>query len=316
MKKTNKDDTSFRTSIGGQALLEGILMRGPTKQSIVCRTGEEMTTKVEEVHSIREKNKFLGLPIIRGTVVFIESMKLGVGALTYSANLLPEEEQEQPSKFDKWIEKKVGSEKAEKFFTGLGVVLGVILSVFLFILLPTLLAGVVSRFSDSHALFNITEGILRIVIFLLYMVFCTKQKDLKRVFMYHGAEHKTIFCYEKRLPLTVDNVRVQSRFHPRCGTSFLVVVVVISILIFSLVSWQNVWIRMGLRLLLLPVVMGLAYEINRWAGGHDNWLSTAVSAPGKWVQRLTTSEPDDGMMECAIEALTLVIPEEEGADRW
>ncbi len=316
MSKKKKAAQDFRTSIGGQALIEGILMRGPTKESIVVRTADGLVTKVSEPHSIRERFKILGWPFLRGIVIFIESMVYGVKALTYSASLLPEEEQEEPSKFDKWVEEKLGTEKAEKFLISFAVFLGICLSVGLFILLPTLLAGFVTGLTESAVLRNLTEGLLRIVIFLLYLYFCTKSPDLKKVFRYHGAEHKSIFCYEKGLPLTVENVRPQSRFHPRCGTSFLFVVMIISIFVFSFISWSNVWIRMGSRLLLLPVVMGIAYEINRWAGRHDNWLSTVLAAPGKALQRLTTAEPDDGMIECAIEALKLVIPEEKGKDEW
>ncbi|MEG1241783.1 MAG: DUF1385 domain-containing protein [Oscillospiraceae bacterium] len=316
MSKEKNAACDFRTSIGGQALIEGILMRGPVKQSIVVRTNEGLVSKVEEPHFVKERYKILGFPLIRGVVTFLESMIYGVKALTYSAELLPEEEQETPSKFDLWIEKKFGSEKAEKFVIGVAVVLGICLSVGLFILLPTLLAGFVGKLTDSSIIHNLVEGLLRIVIFLAYMVACTFSKDLKRVFRYHGAEHKTIFCYEKGLPLTVENVKKQSRFHPRCGTSFLFVVMIISILVFSVVSWTNVWVRMALRLLLLPVVVGIAFEINRWVGRHDNWLSTFLAAPGKALQRLTTAEPDDEMMECAIEALSLVIPEEKGLDAW
>ena len=316
MKKKKKDEVEFRTSIGGQALIEGILMRGPVKEAIVVRTADGLVTKVNEPHFIRERIKFLGWPFLRGIVVFAESMVYGVKALTYSAELLPEEEQEQPSKFDKWIEEKFGAEKAQKFVIGLAVFLGVALSVGLFVLLPTILAGLVKNLTESTMVYNLTEGLLRIVIFLLYMFFCTKSKDLNRVFRYHGAEHKTIFCYEKGLELTVENVREQSRFHPRCGTSFLFVVMIISIFVFSFVSWSNVWLRMVLRILLLPVVMGISYEIIRWAGKHDNWLSSALSAPGKALQRLTTSEPDDEMIECAIEATKLVIPEVKGQDAW
>lgn len=317
MSKKEKNTGEFRTMIGGQALIEGILMRGPTKQSIVVRTADgELVDKVEEPHFVREKHKWLGFPIIRGAVAFIESMVYGVKALTYSANMLPEEEQEQPSKFDKWIEEKLGSEKAEKFFVNLAVVLGVVLSVGLFILLPTLIAGWVTDVTTSTFWRNFTEGMIRIVIFLLYLYFCTKSPDLKRVFQYHGAEHKSIFCYEKGLALTVDNVRPQSRFHPRCGTSFLFLVMIISIFIFSFLRWSNPVIRIVTRILLLPLVMGFSYELIHWAGGHDNWLATVLSAPGKALQRLTTAEPDDGMMECAIEALKLVIPEQKGLDRW
>ena len=313
-KKKQAED--FRTSIGGQALIEGILMRGPKKDAIVVRTADGLVTTVKEPHSIRDKYKFLGWPFFRGIVVFIESMVYGMKALTYSASLLPEEEQEEPSKFDKWVEEKLGTEKAEKVLIGIAVFLGIALSVGLFVLLPTFLAGFVKNLTDSVVLYNLVEGVLRIVIFLLYLYFCTKSNDLKKVFRYHGAEHKSIFCYEKGLPLTVENVRPQSRFHPRCGTSFLFVVMIISIFVFSFIGWGNVWLRMGSRILLLPVVMGISYEIIRWAGRHDNWLSAALAAPGKALQRLTTAEPDDGMIECAIEALKLVIPEKKGQDEW
>ncbi len=316
MSKERTTACDFRTSIGGQALIEGILMRGPEKEAIVVRTPEGLVTKLGEPKSVRDRIKFLGWPLLRGIVIFAESMVYGVRALTYSASLMPEEQQEEPSKFDKWVEGKFGTEKAEKFLIGFAVFLGICLSVGLFILLPTLLAGGLARLTESTILRNLAEGALRIVIFLLYMYFCTKSPDLRRVFAYHGAEHKTIFCYERGLPLTVENVREQSRFHPRCGTSFLFVVMIISIFVFSFVSWSNIWFRMAMRILLLPVVMGIAYEINRWAGRHDNWFSAILSAPGKALQRLTTTEPDDGMIECAIAALAPVIPVEKGKDAW
>jgi uncharacterized protein YqhQ len=316
MSKKEKIAEIFRTNIGGQALIEGILMRGPEKQAIVLNTADGFVKKVEEPRFIKDRYKIFGWPLIRGAAVFIESMVHGVKAITYSADFLPEGEQEKPGKFDMWIENKIGFERAQKFIMSLAVFLGVCLSVGLFILLPTLLAGFVTDLTDSAVLRNLTEGAIRIAIFLLYMYFCTKSSDLLKVFRYHGAEHKTIFCYEKGLPLTLDNVRPQSRFHPRCGTSFLFVVMIISIFIFSFIRWNNVWIRMGLRILLLPLVMGIAYEINRWVGRHDNWFSTLLSAPGKALQRLTTAEPDDGMIECAIEAIKLVIPEKEGQDAW
>lgn len=316
MANKSGKESGFRTSIGGQALIEGILMRGPSKQAIVVRTKDELVTKLEEPQFLKEKYKILGWPIIRGVVTFGESMYHGVKALTYSAELMPEEEQEESGKFDKWIEEKFGMEKAQKFLIGFAVFLGICLSVGLFILLPTLLASFVTGLTESFIVRNLTEGLIRIVIFLLYMFFCTRMKDLKQVFRYHGAEHKAIFCYEKELPLTIPNVREQSRFHPRCGTSFLFVVMIISILVFAVVRWSNVWVRMLFRLLLLPVVVGISYEINRWAGRHDNLVTRILTAPGKALQRLTTAEPDDGMIECAIKALELVIPEKKGADSW
>lgn len=325
MSKTRsaKPDTnvSFRTSIGGQALIEGILMRGPEKQAIVCRTEDGLVEKVDELHLVKEKHPILGWPLIRGVVVFLDSMVKGMQALTYSADLLPEDEQEEPGKIDLWIERHFGEKKGKNIIIGTAVVLGIALSIVLFILLPTLLAGLTKSFIQSPVVRNLFEGLLRIVIFLLYLWAVSHMKDVERMFAYHGAEHKTIFCYEKGLPLTVENVRPQSRFHPRCGTSFLFVVVIISILVFSLVSlrvglWDNPWVRIGLRLLLLPVVVSISYEINRWVGRHDNLCSRILSAPGKWLQRLTTNEPDDSMIECAIRALELVIPEQKGSDTW
>ena len=184
----------------------------------------------------------------------------------------------------------------------------------LFMLLPTFIAGLFR--ATSPAVHNLIEGVVKIAVLLTYMILCSKQKDVYRVFCYHGAEHKTIFCYEHGKPLTVENVRQESRFHPRCGTSFLLVVIVVSILVNALVRLDNSFARMGAHLLLLPVVVGISYEINRWCGRHDNWLSAILSAPGKWLQHMTTNEPDDSMIECAIRAMELVIPEEKGSDAW
>ena len=194
--------------------------------------------------------------------------------------------------------------------------MGVGLSLFLFIFLPAFLVGLIPGLKMHFFARNLSEGAVRIAILLLYMRLVCEVSDVKRLFSYHGAEHKTIFCYEHGKPLTVENVRVESRFHPRCGTSFLLVVIVISILVNSVVRLDNSFARMGCHLLLLPVVVGLSYELNRWCGRHDNWLSAVLSAPGKWLQHMTTSEPDDGMIECAIRAMELVIPEEKGSDAW
>ena len=320
MAEQNQTKPKFRTSIGGQALIEGILMRGPEKQAIVVRSKEGLVEKVEELKLIRDRYPILGLPVLRGAVTFVDSMVRGVKALMYSADFFPEEEDE-PSKLDLWLEKKLGSEKLQKLVVALAVVLSLGLTIGLFMILPTFLAGLLGRFIPNVVVHNLVESVIKLLIFFGYLLLCSKQKDIQRVFQYHGAEHKTIFCYEKGLPLTVENVRPQSRFHPRCGTSFLFVVVIISILVFSLVSlrvglWDNPWVRVGLRLLLLPVVVSISYEINRWVGRHDNLCSRILSAPGKWLQRLTTNEPDDSMIECAIRALELVIPEQKGSDTW
>lgn len=312
----NKNNTSFRTTIGGQALIEGILMRGPQKQAIVCRTEDGLVTKVDELKLTRAKHPILGIPFLRGVVNFLDSMVKGMQALTYSADLLPEEEQEESSKFDLWVEEKLGTEKANKILISLAVVMGIVLSVVLFMLLPTLIAGFFYKLVENHILRNLIEGLIRIGIFLLYLFLCTRLNDIKRVFSYHGAEHKTIFCYEKGLPLTVENVRKQPRQHPRCGTSFLFVVMIISILVYSFATFDSVATRLIVRILLLPVIVGISYELNRWVGRHDNLLSAILSAPGKALQNLTTFEPDDSMIEVAIRALELVIPEQRGADLW
>ncbi len=312
--KKNKD-CSFRTSIGGQALIEGILMRGPKKQAIVCRTAEGLVEKVDELKLLKDKYPIFGWPFIRGCVTFIDSMIKGMQALTYSAELVPVEDQE-PDKLDQWIEKHFEAEKASKIVIGTAVVLGIALALFLFIFLPTLIVGLIKPLTQNLVIRNLSEGVVKIIILLAYMRLCCCVSDVKRLFSYHGAEHKTIFCYEHGKPLTVENVRTESRFHPRCGTSFLLVVVVVSILVNSVVTLTNSFARMGAHLLLLPVVVGISYEINLWCGRHDNWLSAALSAPGKWLQHMTTNEPDDSMIECAIRAMELVIPEEKGSDAW
>ena len=309
--------TKFRTTCGGQALIEGIMMQGPDKRSIVVRGPEGIVTKVEP---LKKRTGILKWPLIRGVVSFGSSMVSGVKALMYSAEFFPEEEDAQPSKFDQWLEKKLGSEKMEKAVISFSVFLGALFSIALFILLPTLLSGLFDRWIHNAVVRSLIEGLIRIAIFMGYMILVSRMKDMRRVFSYHGAEHKTIRCYEAQLPLTVENVRPQTRLHPRCGTSFLFVVVAISILLFALVSallpMSGMLVRLLVRLALLPVVVAISYECNRFVGRHDNRLTRILSAPGMWFQHFTTNEPDDSMIEVAIEALKLVIPEEAGADRW
>ena len=316
MKK--KQGGGFRTTIGGQALIEGILMRGPEKQAIVVRLADgTLQEKTEELKFIKDRYPILGWPLIRGVVIFFSSLINGVKALMYSADCLPEEEQAaQADKLDKWINAHFEGEKAKKMIIGVSVALGLILAVAIFMVLPYLVTGVFTKSIGSSFLKNVIDGVLRILIFLVYIRLVTMSKDIHRVFEYHGAEHKSIHCYEKGLPLTVENIRPQPREHPRCGTSFLFVVMIVSFLVFSVVSWKNRIVAFFLRLALLPVVVAFSYEINRWAGRHDNLLSRILSAPGRALQKLTVFEPDESMMECAARALTLVIPEREGADRW
>ena len=320
MKKESNQPVSqekFKTLIGGQALIEGIMMQGPDKRSIVVRGPEGIVTKVEP---IKKRTGILKWPLIRGVVSFGSSMVSGVKALMYSAEFFPEEEDAQPSKFDQWLEKKLGSEKMEKAVISFSVFLGALFSIALFILLPTLLSGLFDRWIHNAVVRSLIEGLIRIAIFMGYMILVSRMKDMRRVFSYHGAEHKTIRCYEAQLPLTVENVRPQTRLHPRCGTSCLFVVVAISILLFALVSallpMSGMLVRLLVRLALLPVVVAISYECNRFVGRHDNRLTRILSAPGMWFQHFTTNEPDDSMIEVAIEALKLVIPDEAGADRW
>ena len=311
----SEQKTCKKTSIAGQALIEGILMRGPKKTAIVCRKpGQEMVVK-EEPTGTMSHGAWARLPVIRGVVSFWDSMKFGMSALMYSADFFEEGNEEPSSKFDQWLEKHFDSEKLEKVMMGFALILGICLPVVLFILLPTFLAGFLGD-GLPHVVRNLIEGVFRICIFLAFIYFTSRQSDVHRTYMFHGAEHKTIACYEAGLDLTVENVRGCSRLHPRCGTSFLFMVMIISILFFSLFSWSNVWVRMFTRLALLPVVAGISYEINRFAGRHDNWLTNLLRKPGLALQRLTTAEPTDDMMEVAIEAMNRVIPENEGEDNW
>ncbi|MBE6967246.1 MAG: DUF1385 domain-containing protein [Ruminococcaceae bacterium] len=315
----SKKDSScaFRTSIGGQALIEGILMRGPDKQAIVCRKANgELSIQESELKLIKDKHPILGWPFVRGVVTFLDSLVKGMQAVTWSAEQQPEELQEEPGKFDLWLEKKLGTEKAEKIVFGIAIFLGIALAVGLFFFLPTLLTGLMDGFLKSRLLRNLVEGVMRILIFLLYLWAVTRMKDIRRMFSYHGAEHKTIHCYERGLELTVENVRTMPKEHPRCGTSFLFVVMIVSIFVLMFVTWTTPLLRLLIRLCLLPIIVAISYEINRWVGRHDNVLSTILAWPGRQLQHLTTYEPDDGMIECAIEALKRVIPEETGKDEW
>lgn len=322
----------FKTTIGGQALIEGIMMLGPDKSAVVVRAKDGIHTKVDERSKPKKGFSLKKLPFIRGIFNFWTSMKIGMKAMMYSAEFFVDEEEEEEkkepekkSKLDTWLE----SDKAQGVVVTIAVILGMLMSVGLFIILPSLIGSVLENWIHNEFALYLLEGLVRIVILISYMLLISLMKDMKRVFAYHGAEHKTIRCYEAKLPLTVENVRKQSRLHPRCGTSFLFVVLFISILVFSVASILlrpitpnfDVWIldalvRVALKLILLPIVVGLAYEFNSMVGRFDNWFTRMLSAPGMWLQYITTNEPDDEMIEVGIEALTLVLPEEEGSDRW
>lgn len=308
-----------KTSVGGQALIEGIMMQGPKGAAMSVRLPDgTIDTEEKEFRHIRDKVKFLGFPVIRGCVNFVESMIFGYKCLMESAEKSGFEEiensEENQSKLDKWLSEHL-SKKVMSVITGVASVLGVLLAFALFFFLPSKITDFFNNLA-SGALTNfraLIEGIMRMIIFIAYIALVSLMKDIKRTFMYHGAEHKTIFCYEHGLELTVENVRKQSRFHPRCGTSFMFVMIIISVIISSIISVafpylrNNIAVWMIIKLLILPLVMGFGYEFIKYAGRHDNILVKILSAPGLWMQRLTTKEPDDSMIEVGIAAFKAVI---------
>jgi len=319
MSDKNQSCATKRTSIGGQALIEGIMMRGPEKEAICVRDKDgQIVTKIKELHPLKEKYPICGVPVIRGVVALVESLVDGISALNYSAEFYPEEEDpnHKPGKFEKWLEEKMQNPKMEKISTAILMVVSFVIAIALFFLLPTLVTGWITKAIESNILKNLIEGLIRIIIFLVYLYAVSRMKDIKRVFSYHGAEHKTIFCYEAGKELTVENVRPMSCHHPRCGTSFLFVVFILAIIVFSLVPWMPAIPRLIVRIVLIPVIVGIAYEFNRAVGRHDNRLTRILTAPGMAMQNMTTFEPDDGMIEVAIAAMKEVIPEKEGADNW
>lgn len=314
------------TSIGGQAIIEGVMMRGPHKTAMAVRKPDRGIVCEVNENGTKKKNFFLKLPIVRGCVNFIESLVIGMKALTFSAEFIDiEEEEETESKFDKWLNDKFG-DKVKDIVIYVSIALSLALSVGLFILLPTLLSDLFAwlfnltpaKAITSSGLFKpLAEGISRMIIFLAYLSLVSLMPDIKRVFEYHGAEHKTIACYEAGEELTVENVKKHSRFHPRCGTSFLLIVMVISIIIFSILPQApNILFRMLMRLALLPVVAGLSYEIIKLAGRAKNRCVRFLTKPGLWLQGLTTREPDEEQIEVAIASMKAVIPENTEDDKW
>ena len=303
-----------KTSIGGQALIEGIMMRGPVLTSMATRMPDgSIDVETWNTHKGSKTPWTRRAPFIRGIFNMVDSMVVGYHCLMKSAEKAGVEE--EPSKFDKWLEKKLGHNMM-KMLGGFAAVLGVALAAVLFIFIPTGLSSLLKPLIGTGVGLSLIEGLIKVIILVGYMWLCSRMKDMRRVFEYHGAEHKSVACYEAGLPLTVENVRPQRRLHPRCGTSFLFLVVFISIIIGSFISWDNPAIRMLLKLLLIPVVVGISYELIKLAGRSDGIFTRIISAPGMWLQHITTCEPDDGQIECASAALTAVIPEDENADRW
>lgn len=303
-----------KTSIGGQALIEGIMMRGPFLTSMATRMPDgSIEVETWDTHKSGKTPWTRRAPFIRGIFNMVDSMVVGYSCLMKSAEKAGVEE--EPTKFDRWLEEKLG-DNMMKVLGGFAVVLGVALAAVLFIFIPTGLSSLLKPLIGAGIGLSLIEGLIKVIILVGYMWLCSRMKEIHRVFEYHGAEHKSIACYEAGLPLTVENIRPQRRFHPRCGTSFLFLVVFISIIVGSFISWDNPAIRMLLKLALIPVVVGISYELIKLAGRSDGILTRIISAPGMWLQCITTCEPDDSQIECAIAALNAVIPEDENADRW
>lgn len=303
------------TSIGGQALIEGVMMRGPDKIAIAVRKPDkEIELKVDKLNTLSMKNKFFGIPFIRGVVGLVEAMTIGTKALMYSAEFFPEDE-EVSSKES--FTQKIFGEKAEDVEITLAVIFSVVLSMGIFMILPNIITSFFKRITESPLVLNLIEGLIRIGIFLIYVVLVSKMEDIRRVFQYHGAEHKTIHCYENEEELTVENVKKYPILHARCGTSFLFMVMIISILVLSFFGWPNPLQRILIRILMFPVIAGISYEINRLIGKSSSKLAYYLSYPGLMIQKLATvKEPDGSQIEVAIASLKAVIPENKDADTW
>lgn len=312
-----KEQKEHITSIGGSAVMEGVMMKGPKEIATAVRKSDgEIVIDKRAVSSLVTKYHVNKIPIVRGVFAFFDSMISSTRALMWSAEFVDLEEEETESKFDKWLSRKFG-DKIKDIVIYFSLVISLVFSIGLFFFLPNLITGfLLGDAIENNLLKTLIEGVIRISIFLGYVILVSQMEDIKRVFQYHGAEHKTIFCYEAGLDLTVENARGMSRLHPRCGTSFLVFVMIISIILFSFISWSNIWIRLGLRLLLLPVVAGLSYEVIRWAGKSKSHVVCVISKPGMLLQKITTREPDDSQLEVAITSMKAVLTDNKEDDKW
>lgn len=295
-----------KSTIGGQAVIEGVMMKNKDKYAVAVRKlSGEIEVEVSKCQSISDKVPFFRLPIIRGVVNFVESMVVGVKTLTYSASFY-EDEEEEPTKMNQALDKLLKG-KTEDVMMGVTVCFSMLLAIALFMVAPYFATRLLERFSTSETLLVIVEGMFRIGIFLLYVALISQMKDMKRVFMYHGAEHKTINCLEHGEELTVENVKKYSRIHKRCGTSFLLIVMIISMIFFLFIRVDGLWARMAFRILLVPVIAGVSYEFIKFAGKSDSKIVQILSTPGMWLQKLTTREPEEDMIEVAIQSVESVL---------
>ena len=298
---------NFKTSIGGQALIEGILMKGPEKTSVAVRKPDGKIEVSVKDDSKKNNKLIFKIPFIRGISKLVDSMSEGTKALYYSASFYDDEE-----------DKKETSKFKDTFFNIFTFVFSFFIAIALFVVIPTFIANFLKDKINNIFLLNFVEGLIRISIFLVYISLISNQKDLKRVFMYHGAEHKTIFAYENGIDLTVENVQKMNKYHPRCGTSFLFMVMLVSIIVLSFFGWPSPLMRIVSRIIALPIIAAISYEINRFIGRYDNvGVCRLLAKPGLWLQKIATvKEPDDSMVEVAIAAVKEVIPSEEGLDAW
>lgn len=322
--KNKENKACHITSIGGQAVIEGVMMRGPKESAIAVRKPDgEIIVEKKPVNSFVQKFKINKIPIVRGVFSFLESLISGTKALMFSAEFYDiEEEEDKKKKEEMTAEERAAYEKKnEKMLTGaifFSVIIALFFGVGVFMLLPTFLVGLLRDYAGltNNLLTTLFEGIVRIIIFIVYILLSSKMKDIRRVFEYHGAEHKTIFCYEAGEELTVENVKKQKRLHPRCGTSFLILVMITSIIVFSFISWENPVERLLMRLLLLPLVAGISYELIKFAGRHSGKIVDIISAPGMWLQKITTKEPDEAQIQVAIIAMQSVLTGDKNDDKW
>ncbi len=301
MEEKVYNPNSFKTTIGGQALIEGVMMRGPSKIAIAVRKPDhEIELKVDELKSLSDRYSILRFPVIRGVFKLIESMVIGTKALTYSASFFEEEEET--------------TEDTSMFLT---ILASFTIAIVFFMILPNLLTNLFKNMVSSVFLLNLIEGVIRILVFLIYLYYISKLEDIRRVFEYHGSEHKSIHCYESGEELTVENVRKYPRVHPRCGTSFIFMVLIISTIVLSFFGWPNPVMRILTRIILFPIIAGVSYEVNRFIGKSSSGLCKTIAVPGILVQKyFTVREPDDEMIEVAIKSLKAVLPEEGESDLW
>ena len=304
--------STIKTSVGGQALIEGIMMKGPAAYCVAVRTPQGgIKTQITQT----KQSRWSKIPLVRGVFNFADSLITGYKCLSYSTEIAIPEDDEPVSKLEQWIQKKFG-DKGTGVLVGFSAILGGSLAIVLFTILPTVITSFIARFLPIGNIIAVVEGVLKILMFILYLALISRMKDIARMFAYHGAEHKTIACYEAGEELTVENVMKYTRFHPRCGTSFMLIVLVVSIIVSSFISWESTLARVVMKLVLLPLVMGISYEVIRFAGRHENALTKIISAPGLWMQRLTTNEPDGSMIEVAIAAVTPVLPKQKEDAEW